>query len=66
VYVWEAVAPDCGPTTAEPSPKLNEYEEIGDDPAVDPDASAETSNGATPACGLTTNFAVGAAATETC
>jgi hypothetical protein len=65
-YVWGTVAPDCGPTTGEPSPKLNEYEEIGEDPAADPDASADTCNGATPELGVTASFAVGGAATVTC
>jgi hypothetical protein len=45
---------------------LNLYEAIGEEPAVDPDASADTCSGATPALGVTTSFAVGAAATVTC
>jgi hypothetical protein len=64
--VCEAVAPDCGPTTADPSPKLNLYEEIGEEPAVDPDASADTGSGDVPELGVTVSFAVGAAATVTC
>jgi hypothetical protein len=45
---------------------LNAYDEIGDDPPDDPDASAATCNGALPEDGVTASLAVGAAATVTC
>src|SRR5437763_16819837 len=65
-----AVAPDCGPTGAEPSPKSNLYVAIGvESPSLDPDASAVACSGAAPEVGFTLSAADGGASpavTVTC
>src|SRR5947207_3280582 len=65
-----AVAPDCGPTGAEPSPKSNLYVAIGvESPSLDPDASAVACSGAAPEVGFTLSAAEGGASpavTVTC
>jgi hypothetical protein len=61
VYVCAAVAPACGPTTVEPSPKSKVYVAIGvESPSVEPDASAVTARGAFPDPGVTVSAAIGA------
>jgi hypothetical protein len=62
VYVCVAVAPAWGPVAAVPSPKSKLYVAIGDDPAVDPDASAVTWSGPFPEAGVTASWAVGGVA----
>ena len=60
MYVCAALAPACGPTAAEPSPKSNLYVAMGvESPSLDPDASAVTCNGAMPELGLTLMVAFG-------
>src|ERR671922_1198458 len=62
VYVWPAVAPACGPTTGEPSPKSNLYVAIGvASLSEDALASAVTASGALPDEGATVRRASGGA-----
>ena len=57
--VCPASEPEPGPTTADPSPKSNAYDNTRPCGSEDPDALADTTNGATPADGDTDNAATG-------
>ena len=64
MYVCVAVADNCGPTGADPSPNVNVYVLIPI-ASLDPDASAATGSGADPDVGGTVSAAVGGVTTLT-